>query len=250
MSKKYKLIKAYPGSPKLGAITSSLIFNYCANYPEFWEEVIEQDYEILSFKLPNTKSLMVGKTKQGWYTGVNEVGYNDWRNEEWLLKNNYTIESVKRLSDGTVFTVGDKVIFLSHTTVLEHICLNKQKQVCFKIKGCYAVLENVFSNNDFKHAPKPLFTTEDGIDIYLMKKYWCVYPDFSYENFSANIGSGKEKSYKYFSTEAAAENYIMFNKPCLSVQEICPIIGEANYTAYIDLNTLTKKLINLVESKS
>jgi hypothetical protein len=77
-----------------------------------------------------------------------------------------------------------------------------------------------------------------------------VYPDFLYDIFKAHKGSCKDKPNKYFSTEATAVNYIMFNKPCLSVQEICPIIGEANYTAYIDLNLLTKKLINLVESKS
>lgn len=62
--KKYKLIKEYPGSPKLG---TEIINNENVNsahtldkthyyngykiqeYPEFWEEVVEKDYEILSY---------------------------------------------------------------------------------------------------------------------------------------------------------------------------------------------------------
>ena len=66
------------------------------------EGVVEKDYEILSFKTPNNTSLMVGKNIQGWYTGVLEVGSNDFRNEEWLLNHGYLIESIKRLSDGEV----------------------------------------------------------------------------------------------------------------------------------------------------
>jgi hypothetical protein len=235
MSKKYKLIKAYPGSPKLGAIVSSTS-KYCEGHPEFWEEVIGQDYEIISISTNSFAGISHSK--------VDIKAFEEGVTPEW------NIHSVKRLSDGTVFTVGDKVNFLSHDTVLEHICLNKQKQLCFKIKGCYAVLENVFSNNNFKHASKPLFTTEDGVDIYLMKEYWCVYSNFSYQNFRAYSDSGKDKSCKYFSTEAAAVTYIMFNKPCLSIKEICPVIGRNNHTTHIDLNNLTCDLLDLVKSKS
>jgi len=85
--KKYKLIKEYPASPKLGFI---LFKRHCGTYhnietgnvygsrmienqPEFWEEVVEKDYEIL-------KTCPI----EG------------------------TFYSVKRLSDGEIFTVGDK----------------------------------------------------------------------------------------------------------------------------------------------
>ena len=63
---KYKLIKLLPfeNSPKIGYISephctqkdgahywNGLWFNP-ENYPEFWQKVVEKDYEILSFKLP------------------------------------------------------------------------------------------------------------------------------------------------------------------------------------------------------
>lgn len=61
-NKKYRLIKKYPGSPELGTI---IYINddkcYCdksggllgekdivLNYPEFWGEIVEKDYEILT----------------------------------------------------------------------------------------------------------------------------------------------------------------------------------------------------------
>ena len=59
----YKLIKEYPGSPKLGTIVEehktrkSLFVSKCNfaishpyYFPEFCEEVLEKDYEIISFK--------------------------------------------------------------------------------------------------------------------------------------------------------------------------------------------------------
>jgi hypothetical protein len=85
--KTYKLIKEYPNSPKLGYISNNKDSRYdCSQHPEFWEEVVEKDYEILQMK--------------------NSHGnfYSLFRNEE-LSKHeieNHTIHSIKRLSDGEV----------------------------------------------------------------------------------------------------------------------------------------------------
>jgi hypothetical protein len=66
-NKKYRLIKKYPGSLELGTI---IYINddkcYCdksggllgekdivLNYPEFWGEIVEKNYEILSFRQTN-----------------------------------------------------------------------------------------------------------------------------------------------------------------------------------------------------
>lgn len=120
--KKYKLIKEYPGSPKLGSVISkdnhridlndyttedSRYVVYMPNdYPEFWEEIVEKDYEILSFKGVRVKEIdehgayIYDDTIKAWFRDKDNLAY---------LINEYGIESVKRLSDGKVFTVGDKV---------------------------------------------------------------------------------------------------------------------------------------------
>jgi hypothetical protein len=74
--KKYKLIKQYPGSVVLGTIAqpNDLIqHDFFEKYSEFWQEVIEKDYEILISRVVPQEIL-----------------------------------SVKRLSDGEVFTIGDR----------------------------------------------------------------------------------------------------------------------------------------------
>ena len=107
--KKFKLIKEYPGSPKLGTKLTPKVdkentdtnnfywegswFNP-NDFHEFWEEIIEKDYEILSlndkrnqfpiFNLINGCSPVTGET----YPTINS---KDWN-----------IHSVKRLSDGEI----------------------------------------------------------------------------------------------------------------------------------------------------
>lgn len=122
--KKFKLIKKYPGSPKLGleihdngpfwesdfAIKSVELFHINniifqpENYPEFWEEVVEKDYEILSFKSisknsNNKLSTRLSNGKHSWLSDLNPK-----ENKESILidNKNYIIVSVKRLSDGEI----------------------------------------------------------------------------------------------------------------------------------------------------
>ena len=100
--KKYKLIKEYPGSLSLGTITSSESktdlwkgTNYYDKYPEYWEEVVEKDYEIISWTAKDCNSIVIKGSELPHTPCSLPAGY--WR-----------IHSVKRLSDGEVFTIGDK----------------------------------------------------------------------------------------------------------------------------------------------
>jgi len=102
--KKYKLIKTYPGSPLLGKVLKPKIekdnedtnnffwegswFNP-NDFPEFWEEVFEKDYEILS---------QVTK-----YNPLDDYKVTGTK-----------IYSIKRLSDGEVFTLGDTIKVSQH----------------------------------------------------------------------------------------------------------------------------------------
>ena len=96
--KKYRLIKTYPGSPVLGfeiaksgastyvggsGNTFQIRKEYIEYHSEFWEKVVEKDYEILCIKHKKNKCFY-----------RNSI---DLRN-----LNFYDIHSVKRLSDGEV----------------------------------------------------------------------------------------------------------------------------------------------------
>ena len=88
---KYILKKEYPGSPKLGNIIDNLENDWIENYPEFWQPVVEKNYEILSVITNNNKFI--------------EKVYN----QDATIEPYWKIRSVKRLSDGEIFTIGDKV---------------------------------------------------------------------------------------------------------------------------------------------
>ena len=122
--KKYKLIKKYPGSPKVGDIVkgygrdgwyskgeghSTYDWRQVVNYPDYWEEVVEKDYEIISFKQDSGITDLWTKFTGGWSRNINGYPTTVPYTLEDILKNDlYTIHSVKRLSDGEIFTVGDK----------------------------------------------------------------------------------------------------------------------------------------------
>lgn len=93
---KYKLIKEYPGSPKLDTICkydknpwsdSNSFLNPVLNlkdYPEFWQPVVEKDYEILTVITNYNKFI--------------EKVYN----QDLTIEPYWKIHSVKRLSDGEI----------------------------------------------------------------------------------------------------------------------------------------------------
>ena len=88
------------------------------------------------------------------------------------------------------------------------------------------------SLNSIHHIKKPLFTTEDGVDIFEGDKvYECGrygYPYNKPHKFTP-LNSRKHnynsigKDWTVFSTEEKAEEYIFLNTPCLSLKDISTI---------------------------
>lgn len=170
---KYKLIKTYPGSPKLGFILdktwevnyplncyliNGLTFNP-NNHTEFWEQVVEKDYEILSFK-------SLEKFKHGHLVHMNQ---NNFKPEKYLSSPNYwEIHSVKRLSDDEIFTIGDRIQYYnitgekSHTHAISDITIYENKILLNHNHGTWK------SHGDFNKVQKIkqlLFTTEQRSEI-------------------------------------------------------------------------------------
>jgi hypothetical protein len=242
--RKYRLIKEYPGSPKLGHIIScqnyikhpSTEIHNASKYPEFWEEIIEKNYEILSFLGKITQSEYVLDEETNLYK--NKTLYRKVSKEE-LLRKDCTIHSVKRLSDGEVFTVGDKIRHNNNVIYPEGI-ITKLHIVSDVIFVETNNRERGFDTNIslvHKLYKKKLFCTEDGVDIFEGDKYWSVWIEEVYINTKPFKVNGCFKAedcmaedlnkIKFFSTKEAAEEYIIMNIPCLSINELCTIIAKS-----------------------
>jgi hypothetical protein len=167
------------------------------------------NYEILSYVKKGSTTCYTTKRRGG------------ERHEEF-----WDIRVVKRLCDGEVFTVGDTIDFNGKGTgkllKIEFESAPADKgtgKLSFVNDGTN--LGKWWSINELIKIKKPIFTTEDGVDVYFGDRFWFTEKfDNTIFNTTAIDTSGKSPSSKYFSTEEAAENYILKYKICLSVDDI------------------------------
>lgn len=233
---KYKLIKEHPGIDLEEGdcisgcyyLTSNMkIAIDVRNFPKYWEKVIEKDYKIIDFTSPHGPILVKGKYEPG-----------------------YKIHSVKRLSDGEIFTIGDKI---RHTFgeifIINSFDIGILGDLKLSINGKQCALYNA-------HHYKPLFTTEDGLDIFKHDNVWWVAVNEEHDtpsgdktwSFNKFLWKGiptTSKNYKCFSTQEAVEEYILMNKPCLSINDCLKI----KKSWYANSLSLEQNLKDLVKSK-
>jgi hypothetical protein len=216
--KKYKLIKEYPASPKLGFIVFE---RHCGMYhnietgnmygsqmiesqPEYWEEVIEKDYEIISYVAKDNPTNITTKIR------VAHLNEYYWK-----------IHSVKRLSDGEVFTVGDsvKVYEYSYIKNITGIIINSNPLVK---EGIWLRYDS--GSSHLSHATKvkqPIFLTHDGKDIFAGDKVWWVNKktfcsDYFVPTPSVTFFSDLNA---YFLTEEEAEDYVYRTKVLFTTED-------------------------------
>lgn len=213
----YKLIQEYPGH-SLGEIHTAdkgtkwygTIF-YNAN-PKFWQKVEEVDYEILTVT-PSEKNL----------NNTNKEAVITFKmcNKDLQMCN---IHSVKRLSDGEVFTIGDEYSN-NHAGLYTEESIHNIKIVDGECRIYDGQDSGYYPIKYITKLPKktPLFTTEDGVEIFDKKtSYYLVSNDFKV-CFSSWF-SQADLPFKTFSTKEKAEEYILMNKPCLSIKEITDLV--------------------------
>lgn len=245
--KKYKLIKQYPGSPKLGFIvhlrhcgmyhnieTGNLYGSqHIENQPEFWQEVIEKDYEILSFSsnLVWNGNLAV-LTENGRYSP--NPGVPSWTLDEILNKGisvksgHIQIHSVKRLSDGEIFTIGDRAKTITskgkHTVTQLNIrqkCTGRDGKGGYNYDGIDRIWigwEDDCGGNWLESTEKlkqPIFLTHDGRDIFEGDRViWVNKDSLHHDTFTATQGVKFHSDLNaYFLSAVDAQNYIKKNTP-------------------------------------
>jgi len=236
--KEYRLIQKYPSLPKdweegmiVGVGDSTNSYSPChskySDYyvPEkeikdtkYWEQAIEDDYEILSILGGVTQSFYILDKETGLY--VNKAEYAKFTISE-LLRQDCTIHLVKRLSDGEIFTVGDKVQLIpgdwkDQNTILSKIEI-KDNVVVFEITQEKYKSKYSQGIQDWRKTKKPLFTTEDGVEVFEGDSFYFVTKSFLIERTTT---IKLKQSDKTFSTREAANEYILDNKPDLSINDI------------------------------
>jgi hypothetical protein len=191
------------------------------------EEKTKRDWEIVAFsaKYWGLEEVRFSRGYDGSYSaGINGVVATE--PIEKLLANG-SIHSVRRLSDSEVFSIGDEVEY----------SISGERFVG-KIDGFESYEEHMMATGEphafrinMRHVqkvvkPKPLFVTEDGVEVFKGQTFYevCIY-DAGKSSWCPIAESVLHEPpyaafYRYFSTKEAAEEYILLNKPCLSVNDL------------------------------
>jgi hypothetical protein len=194
----------------------------------------KEDYEIVEFK---HKSMGYMKWYDGTYHRTNSEYYNTSLRK---VPENAEIISIKRLSGGEVFSVGDVIKVYRQTGYKGERAITGfsvvDDELVVEHNGCKSSLYQIAKSK------KPLFTTEDGVEVFegdrivlLNTETWLWACGIKAPR---NPFAGDVVQYKYFSTKEASDNYILMNKPVLSVNDI--ISQPCGFT--IDLPKILKKL--------
>lgn len=191
------------------------------NYGSLLSIVADKDYEIL-FRFSDGKHVANVIAN-----ALKKVKHKDWEVvKSWYVpgKSELQIQSVRRLSDNEVFSIGDKCEFGIGIREIEFFSVEFDKLMHVKIKDAGMVrLE------DLTHAKPPLFKTDDGKDIYEKQPLWIVFRSFEceygivcmkYSGSNAGDFLYMPDNNKYFATKEAANAYVLINKQCLSLKDV------------------------------
>jgi hypothetical protein len=142
-----------------------------------------------------------------------------------IQKDGHSIYEVRRLVDGEVFRIGD--VLVKYGTI-ESFKIQSGKNLLAKCNDGQEPLSHVFLE-DCKKAPIPppkpvLFTTEDGVPVFDIDQdlYWVLATgDWKTEcsMLPANVNN-YNKTWKAFSTAEARAEYVLQNRPVLSLSDI------------------------------
>ena len=234
----YKLIKEYPGSPKLGTTSVPNGFGVIApnfsesdyeKFTDYWKMFERKDFEVLEFYNPDNKNVYYKDYNDSYHTKDSKGHLHSCggRYFDYCIKY-YNIHSIKRNSDGEVFTVGDDVLLniIKSTETIDKITFGVESGLSFH---CGDYIANTVSLN--KVSDKVLLTTQDGVDVvdkdtvvYVPQKHYrSGFDDYvgvsDILSFTAGDFIG-QRNVAVFSAKEVAIEFVKSNKCFLSLNEV------------------------------
>jgi hypothetical protein len=208
------------------------------------EEKKEKDYKILSVRAEhfNNQIHLVkngkvqiksgGADLSGWASNIPEELIQD-------VKGIWKIHSLKYLPTGEIFTIGENYKCWDGVKEIEKIYLLNGDKLRFWMKGQIGVEGITIEKNASGYTPehisnnkvekKPVFTTEDGVDIFKGDPFYFVKIKKSHGSIDKlwvvsepikNMFEYEPDVDVYFSTKKAAEEYIELQKKRYSIADI------------------------------
>lgn len=148
-------------------------------------------------------------------------------------------EYVKCIKHNLMAPVGEVCKVLLAGTQNFHYIKTKSGDTCSMGSTTYNECFIPATKEEFNKQDQLLFTTEDGVDIFKGDKYYYVTLLFNIEENHAFAGYYPANK---FSTKKKAEEYVLMNKPCLSINDV-------NVLKNIVFANWDKTLKDLVKSK-
>lgn len=225
--RKYKLIKEYPGSPKLnriiqdtnpvnGAQDAWFDEDWCKpnktsfilpkslkpeNFPEFWQEVKEKEFEILEFICEDLilESSIFNQPFEG--------------NDTW------NIRKVKRISDSVEFQIGDKVKYSKGSIIwnIDNFYIRENDNVLL-VRSKDNI--NVETISTIEHCKEPLFRDFLGNEIFKGDIYWYITKDWDIFHTAIIPEDSKISKGIRFLDKALGIGYIQDNATIYSKKQI------------------------------
>jgi hypothetical protein len=200
-----------------------------------WIEFIERNFEVQTIKHKDSNYLL---TRHGdnFFLPKMLLGTD----EKTLISDGHIIHSVKRLSDGVVFTLGDTVKYngisssISEAFVIDNFFIRNDNRILLRKKN-NTICEYI-DMVDMIEKIEYLFITTDGVEIYKDDVYYTI--NYKNEIISLKGTNNRVNNLKTFSTNALAQTYRIFNSKNLSITDVQNVLGPN-----VKLNNLIKFVI-------
>lgn len=220
---------------------------------QFWEEII---FEILSFRSKFNEFYNPKLQKDGTFLDDPLMSQNGGgASLKWMLnEDEYYISSVKRLSDNEVFSIGDKINFRGlYGNSSEHK-YDTIKGFELKQDGSLGVRyhNGLVGIEKIQKYKEPILTTEDGVNIFQGDSYYYVNKNNFYIDFVVSADKkfdSKKEDMLDFKHKEKAEEYILMNKPLLSLNDLLSVwSSEKDFDAYKN-SPIFQNFKNLAKTK-